>query len=145
MMTKELIATALMLVGAITSACAMTHPKSFYLSLSPEALFAYGVKGAVGACYISLNTGSSSYCDLYVNTATIGNNGHRGWPRKLNDMGTGCVKAPEFPRKRTYCWYSRSEYINHPQAIRDTFCTHPSVTNAANQLRDAVEKDQCAL
>eukprot|EP00737_Agarophyton_chilense_P004682 gb/GEZJ01006109.1/.p1 GENE.gb/GEZJ01006109.1/~~gb/GEZJ01006109.1/.p1 ORF type:complete len:145 (-),score=14.10 gb/GEZJ01006109.1/:167-601(-) len=144
MMAKGLVTTVLLLLGAIASVSAATHSKSFYLSLSPQALFAYGIKNEVGGCYISLHTGSSGYCDMYVKTATTGN-GYHGWPRNVNDQGTGCVKAPEFPRRRTYCWYQRSEYNNHPLSVRNTFCTNSGVTNAANQLKYAIEKDQCAL
>ncbi|KAI0557941.1 hypothetical protein FGB62_249g05 [Gracilaria domingensis] len=87
---------------------------------------------------------SGAWGDLYVKTATVGNRGYRGWPRNVNDLGTGAVMAPEFPRARTYCWFQRSEY-DLPQSLRDAFCTNSGVDNAAAQLKDAIEKDQCDI
>lgn len=145
MFTKRFTLMALMVLSAIVAVSgAVRQTKSFFLSLSPEALFAYGVKGAVGGCRITLNTGSRAYADLYVKTATVGNRGYRGWPRNVNGLGTGAVKAPEFPRKRTYCWFQRSEY-RLPRSLRNAFCTNSGIRNAAAQLRYAVEKNQCNL
>ncbi|KAI0563112.1 hypothetical protein FGB62_46g18 [Gracilaria domingensis] len=146
MMTKGMTTMALLVLSALASVSVATQlTKSFFLSLSPGALFAYGLKELVGGCRITLHpTDSGAWGDLYVKTATVGNRGYRGWPRNVNDLGTGAVKAPEFPRARTYCWFQRSEY-DLPQSLRDAFCTNSGVANAAAQLKDAIEKDQCDI
>lgn len=145
MFTKRLTMMALLVLSAIaTVSSGAKLTKSFFLSLTPEALFAYGLKDAVGGCKIGLNTGSSAYADLYVTSATVGARGYRGWPRNRRNLGTGAVKAPDFPRRRSFCWYQRSEY-NLPRSLRTAFCTRSGLHNAAAQLKDAIMKNQCNL
>eukprot|EP00178_Gracilaria_changii_P019587 TRINITY_DN56722_c0_g1_i1.p1 TRINITY_DN56722_c0_g1~~TRINITY_DN56722_c0_g1_i1.p1 ORF type:complete len:175 (-),score=6.01 TRINITY_DN56722_c0_g1_i1:129-581(-) len=149
-MRLAILFTSILMLGlAPTSSSASDCPdpltKSFYLSLSNNALFAYGVRKDIGAgCRISLGN-SRAHCDLYVKSATVGNQGYRGWPRNRDGLGTGCVMAPEFPKRRTYCYAMRSEYDHLPMLFRESMCTDSGLNNAANVLRDAIEKNQCGL
>eukprot|EP01026_Neomeris_dumetosa_P038248 TRINITY_DN3116_c0_g1_i3.p3 TRINITY_DN3116_c0_g1~~TRINITY_DN3116_c0_g1_i3.p3 ORF type:complete len:164 (+),score=7.19 TRINITY_DN3116_c0_g1_i3:212-703(+) len=69
--------------------------------------------------------------------------GSNGYPLNRECDGTGCVKAPDFPRAINICWYERDEYCPEIQALSDEFCTDSGVANAAAQLRHAIANDRC--
>lgn len=132
-------------VVALVVVCIAAQDKCYYLSLSTAALYDAATNGKrVGGCYISRNTGSG-FCDLYVIAATTGNQGHKGWPRSTNDLGTGCVKAPDFPKSQSYCFFESNDYSQWPITERTSFCTDKGVTNAVAQLRHAIRNNQCNL
>lgn len=68
--------------------------------------------------------------------------GHDGWPLNTDNMGTGCVKAPDLPKGQSICFYARSEY-SLTSGERAAFCTESGLTNAVAQLRHAVENGRC--
>jgi hypothetical protein len=61
--------------------------------------------------------------------------GEDGWPE-----GTGCVKAPEFP-KNAPCYYTNGPYW--PGDLQEDICTDNSIHNAAEQLRHALTLERC--
>jgi hypothetical protein len=118
--------------------------KGYYLALSDDALWAVSTAGNnVNGCYIGFGT-PTTFCDLYVISATVGNNSHRGWPRNTSGMGTGCVKAPDFPKKMSGCFFQNAEYALST-AERESFCTESGKANALAQLRHAISNDQCGF
>lgn len=119
--------------------------KALLLSLPIGALYPLGRANFVGGCRIQRNAGAG-FCDLYVKSATTGARGYIGWPRSTQDLGTGCVKAPNFPKRRGHCWYTGSDYNNWPMADRVKMCSSSDgKINAAEQLRHAILHDQCNL
>ena len=118
--------------------------KGDYLALSDDALWTASTAGKnVGNCHIGFGS-QRSFCDLYVSSATVGNNGNRGWPRNSNGLGTGCVKAPDFPKKMSGCFFQNAEYALST-AERESFCTESGKANALAQLRHAISTDQCVF
>eukprot|EP01026_Neomeris_dumetosa_P038245 TRINITY_DN3116_c0_g1_i13.p3 TRINITY_DN3116_c0_g1~~TRINITY_DN3116_c0_g1_i13.p3 ORF type:complete len:290 (+),score=16.59 TRINITY_DN3116_c0_g1_i13:212-1081(+) len=69
--------------------------------------------------------------------------GSEGYPLNKECDGTGCVKAPDFPRGINTCWYERDEYCPEIQGLSGDFCTDSGVANAAAQLRHAIINDHC--
>ena len=95
---------AISLPGAFS---ASTKCKSFYLSMSDIVLFSFGITNKIPGCRISFHEGiSSTFCDMYVKV------GDEGFPLNRFGRGTGCVRAPDFPKRMSICWYSRS--VNTP-------------------------------
>lgn len=119
--------------------------KADFIDLDTFTLFQLGVHRLAGGCRIDINTGSN-FCDLYVISATVGAHGYRGWPRSFDNRGTGCVKAPDFPKGRNICWYTMWNYKNWPMSDRSKMCASSfGEDNAAEQLRHAILHDQCML
>lgn len=119
--------------------------KTDFVNLDPFYLFELGFHRLTGGCYISINKGGG-FCDLYVISATVGASGYRGWPRSYDNRGTGCVKAPDFPKRRNICWYTMWNYYNWPLSQRLKMCASSfGEENAAEQLRHAIVNDQCML
>lgn len=141
-MNKSVNIAAFALMPILALAC---QDASHYTSISPSDLYKAATNGnKVGGCYIQVNLGGG-FCDMYVKTATVGNSGYRGWPRNTRNIGTGCVKAPDYPKKVSTCYYTSSEYRNWAMADRTSFCTPNGMQNAVAQLRHAVLNKQCAL
>ena len=126
--------------------CTVTKNAAYYLSLSVHQLY-YAATGGrrVGGCYITVSPPPSrSYCDLYVISATVGSRGYRGWPRTTSNLGTGCVKAPDFPKRRSYCFYHSRQY-SLSATDRASFCTNNGKSNAVAQLKHAIRRGQCLI
>ena len=124
--------------------CTVTKNSAYYLSLPVDDLYHSATGGRrVGGCYIQVSP-NGGYCDLYVKSATVGNHGHRGWPRSTSNVGTGCVKAPDFPKRRSHCFFSSSQY-SLSATDRASFCTNNGKSNAVAQLKHAIRHGQCAI
>lgn len=112
--------------------------------MSTRRLFAYMWSGRkVGGCYLGKGSARTA-CDMYVKTPTPGAGGYNGWPRTTADIGTGCVKAPDFPKAVSTCYYASPSYGFAP-AVYNTFCTSSGMANAVAQMKHAVENDKCGL
>ena len=132
----------LSLLAATTHACT-TKNKAFYLSLSDSQLFAEGLSPKrIGKCYIV--RARYGACDLYVKAALAGPRGDRGYPKTRSNLGTGCVRAPDYPKRVRICYYKDPAYPL-TAAERVSFCTDSGNVNAAAQLRHAIRNDKCAL
>ena len=127
----------------LCSACKNCKDACYYMSLGDRALYQAATNGnKVGGCYISRGQPGNA-CRLYVKTAKVGSLGYRGWPRNINNVGTGCVKTP--PQQNT-CYYTANEYNNWPLAERQAMCQSPfGYVNALAQLRHAIKSDQCDI
>eukprot|EP01024_Parvocaulis_polyphysoides_P032625 TRINITY_DN291_c0_g1_i2.p2 TRINITY_DN291_c0_g1~~TRINITY_DN291_c0_g1_i2.p2 ORF type:complete len:163 (-),score=0.58 TRINITY_DN291_c0_g1_i2:139-627(-) len=115
--------------------------KSQYLSLSDDQLYQQGLFG-IGQCKIQRNTGFG-FCDLYVAsgiTGTFGSQTYIGYPLSQLCRGTGCVKAPDFPKRVGTCWYSDPEYGAVVNSRVTDYCSDKGIANAAAQLGDAIMK-----
>lgn len=131
------------LVSIFFTASLACSDKASCLALSKSELYRAATAGRrVGKCYISRNTGSG-YCDLYVKSATVGEDGDKGWPKNSAWRGTGCVKAPDFPKRRSTCFYSSG--YGFSKETWSPFCTQYGVDNAVAQLRHAIQNDQCGF
>lgn len=83
---------------------------------------------------------STCACSSYVKSYTIGNNNYNGWPRNLNDQGTGCVKSDS----SRFCYFNDLEY-NLTLVERRFMCKQNSIKNALAQLRHALCNNQCGI
>eukprot|EP00737_Agarophyton_chilense_P001353 gb/GEZJ01001519.1/.p1 GENE.gb/GEZJ01001519.1/~~gb/GEZJ01001519.1/.p1 ORF type:complete len:191 (-),score=22.71 gb/GEZJ01001519.1/:491-1063(-) len=118
--------------------------KDYYLAMSNEDIWNSARDGSrIGKCYIS-SGGSGAHCDLYAKSAVKGIHGDYGWPKSTDKRGTGCVRAPDFPRKVGRCYYSDYVY-NLPKDVVDSFCTGNGKNNAVAQIRHAIRNDACGL
>lgn len=69
--------------------------------------------------------------------------GHDGWPLTTDNLGTGCVRAPDLPKRVTTCAYEFPSYGLTP-AEHSALCTDSGKTNAVGQLRHAIQNDRCS-
>jgi hypothetical protein len=88
---------------------------------------------SVGNCRIT--PGGSNTCDLYVKVSNV------GYPQSTVG-GTGCVKAPDFPKHMNVCWYNDPRY-SLTAAERADFCTPYGRHNAVAQLCHALMRGLC--
>lgn len=90
----------------------------------------------------------SCFCDLYVKAYTTGpasEGSYRGWPRTvLRGRGTGCVKAPDFPKRTGTCFYADPRYRLTAREV-SLLCTNSGKNNALAQLRHALCNGQCGI
>lgn len=132
-----------LVASASANTCTVTRNAAFFLSLSTNDLYSLATKGnRVGACYIA--EVSSGSCDLYVKSAVSGSNGDLGWPKTTGNQGTGCVRAPDYPKKVSSCFYSSSSYVLS-QSERNSFCTNSGKSNAVAQLQHAIRSNACSI
>ena len=75
------------------------------LGLSDQGLYDAALAGLTGNCKINKGSATSA-CDLYAIVKL--NNGT--WIGLPDLLGTGCVKAPDFPKKMNVCWGSPNTY-----------------------------------
>eukprot|EP01025_Chloroclados_australasicus_P014092 TRINITY_DN16585_c1_g1_i1.p1 TRINITY_DN16585_c1_g1~~TRINITY_DN16585_c1_g1_i1.p1 ORF type:complete len:197 (+),score=8.35 TRINITY_DN16585_c1_g1_i1:147-737(+) len=122
--------------------CQKIANKDQILSLSDQELFDMGDDQGIENCYI-LQGGSGNACDLYVKSDIQGTHGDRGYPKNTQCRGTGCVKAPDFPKSVTTCYYTSSVYDSSVNSLASSFCTKEGVQNAAAMLRYAISNDVC--
>lgn len=137
----------LLLISLVASSsaktCTVTKNSAFFLELSTDDLYEHATnRNRVGDCYIS--EARFGACDLYVKSAISGVNGDKGWPKTTDNSGTGCVKAPDYGKKVSTCFYSDNSYLL-TQAERDSFCTEFGKENAVAQLRHAIRNNACSI
>mmetsp|Transcript_3566 Transcript_3566/g.9922 ORF Transcript_3566/g.9922 Transcript_3566/m.9922 type:complete len:1103 (-) Transcript_3566:305-3613(-) len=111
--------------------------------LTDAALFHILVENQqkIGTCSVFDNRGKGGVCDFYFSTG--GPNGEERYPRTVPDgAGTGCIKAPDFGKGQSRCYYNDIAYalIGHDWS---PLCTDSGVANVAATLRLAVEKGEC--
>jgi hypothetical protein len=90
---------------------------------------------SVGGCRI-VPGGPGTYCDFYVIA------GNLGYPQVTAGGGTGCVKAPDFPKHMNVCWYNDPGYPL-TAAERADFCTQSGKHNAVAQVCHALMHGAC--
>lgn len=121
--------------------------QQYYLSLDTRALWwAASIEGEIGRapyCRIEFGDTRAHACDIYVITASSEQNTQR-WPRNVFDQSSGCIRAPDWPRKVKSCHYTRPEYNLDP-ALVGTFCTEGGRDNAVAVLGHAIQTDQCVF
>lgn len=59
-------------------------------------------------------------------------------------MGTGCVRAPDLPKRIGSCLYAQPNYELTASEI-DSFCTNSGKANAVAQLRHAILAGTCTF
>ncbi len=61
--------------------------------------------------------------------------------------GTGCVKAPDFPKSISTCWGAPNTYPIYNTAYGGAYpiCTSSGIKNAANMIRIGIIKGHCNL
>ena len=114
----------------------------YFLSLTDQELYDAGLNNEVGGCYISECASRRCACSVYVKTAKFGSNGYHGWPRDINNEGTGCVLTPN---SQNHCFFTHPQYSNWPMSDLAPMCTTNGIANAAAQLRHAIRSDQCDI
>ena len=109
------------------------------LSKSDSELLSMTINGnSIGYCRIRLG-GPNAFCSYYVVAKPSPTTGHQGWPRNVDDRGTGCVNDPGAP-----CVFTLDQYRNWPLPDREAMCASQDVlTNAVAQLRHAIAKCAC--
>lgn len=138
-----LFSILLVIVFQQVDSCTVTKNSKFYLSLSVDELYDQATKGnRVGECYIA--EAKSGFCDLYVKSAIQGASGDKGWPKTKSNRGTGCVKAPDYPKKIRRCFFLDSNYVLTEEE-RSPFCTEMGKTNAVAQLKHAIRNKACGI
>mmetsp|Transcript_12824 Transcript_12824/g.39455 ORF Transcript_12824/g.39455 Transcript_12824/m.39455 type:complete len:255 (-) Transcript_12824:251-1015(-) len=116
-------------------------PLSSYLELSDEELFRRTTNGhTVGNCFVYLDNNPRTYCDMGV--LINGYNFHSRYPQTLDGRGTGCIKAPDFPKRMRACWYTDPDYGYDDETIA-SMCTESGVSNAAGTIRAAIREGKC--
>lgn len=117
---------------------------AYYSTLSDDALYAATANGKdLGGCAIRKGRPDQA-CDLYVVAHTKGRWGSRGWPRRKDGYGNGCVMAPDMPKKRVCCNYFLDRFQLR-DSDRDSFCTRNGTQNAINQVRHALNAGDCLV
>lgn len=58
-------------------------------------------------------------------------------------IGSGCVVAPDWPKRVSTCWGSPNTYPNYQSTT--PICTQNGKTNAANMIRIGIKKGYCRL
>eukprot|EP01026_Neomeris_dumetosa_P058707 TRINITY_DN5472_c0_g1_i9.p2 TRINITY_DN5472_c0_g1~~TRINITY_DN5472_c0_g1_i9.p2 ORF type:complete len:277 (-),score=31.04 TRINITY_DN5472_c0_g1_i9:1041-1871(-) len=111
--------------------------KARLLDLDDDALYIAGLEGFYNCKIVESPVGNGNACDLYVKIGSI------GYPLNRYCGGTGCVKAPDFPRAIANCSYASAAYCPRIQALASDICTDSGVANAAAQLRHAITNDHC--
>ncbi|KAI0559247.1 hypothetical protein FGB62_10g38 [Gracilaria domingensis] len=130
-------------IGLAQSSCIVVKDLDYHLSLSVDDLFDATTNGnKIGTCFISENSNPRAACYLYARCPGYAEN---GCPFNNNGRGTGCVKAPDFPKAVNTCYY-RSGYdqVLTSQEI-DSFCTEDGKVNAVNQIKWALSNGYCNL
>jgi hypothetical protein len=89
---------------------------------------------SLGSCTIAPG-GPSTACDLYVKAGGL------GYPQSTVG-GSGCVVAPEYPKRMSFCWYNDRRYTL-AAADRANFCTSSGYHNAAAQVCHALTRGMC--
>lgn len=117
----------------------------YYLSL-PTSRFYWEATGGrrIGRCFIQVSGGPGAACYLYAKSAYRGHDGDYGWPKTTDWVGTGCVRAPNLPKRVTTCYYRDPRY-RLSWALINKFCTNDGVFNAVNQLKHAIRNEACAI
>ena len=128
---------AVKVTGPIRDPCTL---RNFLLSKSDSELLSMTMNGnSIGECRIGPG-GPNSFCSYYVVARPSPTTGHRGWPRNVDDLGTGCVYDPD----ATPCFFTLDQYRNWPLPDREAMCASQDVlTNAVAQLRHAIAKCAC--
>lgn len=110
------------------------------LSLPDDALYNAAVQKRVGQCSIGICTTTGCACDLYARVA-INSTFVIGLP---NLYGTGCVVAPDFPKRMNICWPAPNPYGAY-NGTSTPICTTSGIKNAANMIRIGIQKGYCKL
>lgn len=138
-----LLVTALICLQALVTARCNVHAireeANRIASLPDAELFRLATTSSAQGCRITRG-GASATCDLYVKTPRKGI--HNGWPLTPDGRGTGCVKAPYFPKQLRSCPYTNPPYSLTTAQIT-AFCTNNGKSNALAQLRDALNNLRC--
>ena len=109
------------------------------LGLSDQGLYDAALAGLTGNCKV--NKGSTtSACDLYA-VVRLSNGTWIGLP---DLVGTGCVRAPDFPKRQSTCWGPPNTYTNY-NTTPTPICTGSGIKNAANMIRIAINRGWCKL
>jgi hypothetical protein len=95
-----------------------------------------GNGASLGSCRIAQG-GPGTACDLYVKFQ-----GGLGYPQLSTGGGTGCVRAPDYPKGMSTCWYTDTRYTL-AAADRANFCTLSGRHNAATQVCHALTHGMC--
>lgn len=127
------------------NACGLSAATPSYQDMAVDDLFAAATDGnRVGDCYIQQNGPGGGACDLYVKSAFPGAAADRGWPKTTGGRGTGCVRAPDFPKRVSTCYFDDPRYPL-TTAERSSFCTDSGKSNAVAQLKHAIRNNACKL
>eukprot|EP01025_Chloroclados_australasicus_P007288 TRINITY_DN1232_c0_g3_i1.p1 TRINITY_DN1232_c0_g3~~TRINITY_DN1232_c0_g3_i1.p1 ORF type:complete len:205 (-),score=3.79 TRINITY_DN1232_c0_g3_i1:591-1205(-) len=127
-----------------TCCCQPLPSKANLLSQSDWKVFWLGLSGYLGECkVIDATQDPNAACDFYVQSAIHGTGSYKGYPLTTAGTGTGCVKAPDYPKHVTTCWYDDADYGLAINQITHVLCTEYGVPNAAAQLRHAIQNDAC--
>ena len=109
--------------------------------MSDEELFHsfQGAQNKIGqSCYVQIGSEDNA-CQYYVKARPSNVSNDNGWPRTPisdGDKGTGCVGTSKS------CYFLDTAY-NLTESERDSFCTSNTVSNAAAQLRHAIQHHAC--
>lgn len=145
MATVKICLTAAIITIAVSAVYAVPPPLPIdYLSLSDDKLWCAVTGGnRAGKCHISVCGGA---CDVYVKSAIRGDDGDYGYPKATRNgrkVGTGCVKAPDFPKRRTVCFFDKSYNLPPPTVAK--FCTNRGKDNALAIIRHAIRNNACDI
>jgi hypothetical protein len=140
MKALQLLATLLLVFGVMSQS-----PYGIYadllLSLSDKALYEAALSRRVGRCFISTcKPDQSCSCDLYAQVSL-----DEGKSVGLPDLyGTGCVVAPDMPKKICTCWGGSNNYPFYNKSSTP-ICSKCGIANAANMIRIGIMKGYCKL
>eukprot|EP01025_Chloroclados_australasicus_P013763 TRINITY_DN16454_c0_g3_i1.p2 TRINITY_DN16454_c0_g3~~TRINITY_DN16454_c0_g3_i1.p2 ORF type:complete len:174 (-),score=1.86 TRINITY_DN16454_c0_g3_i1:45-566(-) len=122
--------------------CKPIANKNQILSLSDQEIFDIGMNQGVENCFIQQGVLGTA-CALYVKSDIGDTRGERGYPKNKFCIGTGCVKAPDFPKSVKTCNYASQDYDKDINSLTGSFCTKKGIKNAAAMLRHAIRNDAC--
>ena len=133
-----------MLIGCLlVSTTVCQSPYGLYadllLGLSDQALFDTALAGRTYNCRVTRGA-STAACDLYA-TAGLASGTFTGLP---DLYGSGCVVAPDFPKRVNTCFPAPNTYPNY-NSTPTPICTGSGVKNAANMIRIAINRGWCRL
>lgn len=124
--------------------CTIVKDLNYYLSLSVSNFLAESTGGKrIGGCYI-VPRAAFGACDMYAKSAVRGRDGDLGWPKTISKRGTGCVRAPNLPKRVTTCFYKSSSYRLPPDLV-NRFCTDDGNSNAVSMIKHALQNGACNL
>ncbi len=140
-MNFKFIVIIISLISSLSALSLTTEEyKNTLLAKTDQELYdlASASDSALGQCRVqNASFCERCFCDRYVRTSAVGTFGHDGWPKNPSTGdSTGCVVWPSGPKAVGTCWGGYSQA---------TMCTNNMVSNAAAQLRDALNRDACGL
>ena len=121
-------------IGLLKGYCKLPNPCSqltTLINMNDQDLFNAALNGKTGDCYLSdARNCSACACDYYAKVMIP--SGNQGLPGKY---GSGCLVAPNLPKKMGSCWAAPNTYPNYSNTDRAICDPIDYIKNGANMIR----------